>query len=381
MHIALLTDGIYPCVIGGMQKHSFYLAKNMARLGHKVDLYHAVPKNDKSGYKKLFTEEELSNLRFFEVEFPSLGNSPGHYIRESYTYSEKLLNVYRKQQKPDFIYAKGFAGWEFLHKKTQGESFPPIGVNFHGYEMFQPAPSFKERLKQKFILSSPAKYNIKHADVLFSYGGKVTNVIASLGIPKNKIIEIPGGITEEWITDAIQAKSGPLKFVFSGRDERRKGLKELFEALKNIPAGDWEFHFIGPIKKKTFREQYTFHGNIETKEEMSALLRQMDVLVCPSISEGMPNVILEAMASGLAVIATDTGATGIMVSESNGKLLQPGNVAELTKAIRELLALNANALSEKKKNSLALVREKFLWDKVAALTSEKISVFLEEQKN
>jgi glycosyltransferase involved in cell wall biosynthesis len=379
MHIALITDGIYPCVIGGMQKHSFNLAKYMARLGHRVDLYHAVPKDNKSDYKKLFTEEELGNLRFFEVEFPSLGNSPGHYIRESYQYSEKLLQRYRKQQKPDFIYAKGFAGWNFLFKKTQGESFPPIGVNFHGYEMFQRAPSFVERLKQKFILSSPAKYNIDHADAVFSYGGKVTNIISSLGVPANKIIEIPGGIDAEWVTDKIKAKNGPLKFVFSGRDERRKGLKELFKALEALPAGDWEFHFIGPIKKKIFREQYTFHGSIDSKEKMSTLLKEMDVLVCPSISEGMPNVILEAMASGLAVIATDTGATSIMISEKNGWLLPPGDIPALTKAIQS--ALTANNLAEKKKNSVELVREKFLWDKIAALTSEKISVFLEEQKN
>ncbi|WP_081782592.1 hypothetical protein [Marinilabilia salmonicolor] len=43
MRIALLTDGIYPHIMGGMQKHSYYLAKYLARAGVKVDVYHAIP--------------------------------------------------------------------------------------------------------------------------------------------------------------------------------------------------------------------------------------------------------------------------------------------------------------------------------------------------
>ena len=45
MRIALLTDGIYPYVMGGMQRHSYYLAKYLARAGVHVDLYHFIPPN------------------------------------------------------------------------------------------------------------------------------------------------------------------------------------------------------------------------------------------------------------------------------------------------------------------------------------------------
>ena len=47
-----------------------------------------------------------------------------------------------------------------------------------------------------------------------------------------------------------------------------------------------------------------------------------DILLCPSYSEGMPNVILEAMSRGLAIIATNVGAIRLLVSEDNGVLLQ-----------------------------------------------------------
>ena len=45
MHIALLTDGIFPFVIGGIQKHSYYLVKYLAQEGIKVDLYHYKPES------------------------------------------------------------------------------------------------------------------------------------------------------------------------------------------------------------------------------------------------------------------------------------------------------------------------------------------------
>ena len=47
MKIALITDGISPYVIGGMQQHSAYLGMNLVNAGHSVDLFHFVYKNQK----------------------------------------------------------------------------------------------------------------------------------------------------------------------------------------------------------------------------------------------------------------------------------------------------------------------------------------------
>ena len=47
-----------------------------------------------------------------------------------------------------------------------------------------------------------------------------------------------------------------------------------------------------------------------------------DILICPSYSEGMPNVILEGMSRGLAIITTDVGANELLVSNENGKLIK-----------------------------------------------------------
>jgi glycosyltransferase involved in cell wall biosynthesis len=87
------------------------------------------------------------------------------------------------------------------------------------------------------------------------------------------------------------------------------------------------------------------------------------VLVCPSYSEGMPNVILEAMASGLAIIASDVGAVNLLVSKNNGWLITGGNRGELKLAIEQAIQGSIMQLDEMKKTSRELSGS-FLWDTI-----------------
>ncbi|HEU4716581.1 MAG TPA: glycosyltransferase family 4 protein [Bacteroidia bacterium] len=376
MRIALLTDGIFPHVIGGMQRHSFYLAKYLAAAGVQVDLYHTIPGGKKEGAFDLFTGEEKKNLRSFVIPFPDFGRMPGHYIRESYEYSCRVWKKLNSETLPDFIYVKGFAGWELLNRKSKGEKLPPVGLNFHGYEMFQPQPGFVSWLQSRFLLRSPVLFNVRHADYLFSYGGKITALIRSLGAGAEKIIEIPTGISREWLFTGTPEVHAPRRFVFVGRNERRKGLCELHEAIAQLPGTmEFAFSFVGdiPPKKWVKDARLTYHGEIKDSAALKNILRDADVLVCPSFSEGMPNVVMEALASGLAVIATDTGATSEMVNESNGWLISPGDVAQLAGALEKAITLSPDALAAKKAGAVKHVENNFLWEKVAGLTIEKIS--------
>jgi glycosyltransferase involved in cell wall biosynthesis len=62
--------------------------------------------------------------------------------------------------------------------------------------------------------------------------------------------------------------------------------------------------------------------------------------MCPSYSEGMPNVILEAMTRGLAIMATDVGAIRLLVSKNNGILLKNCNEILILNAISEFLSMD-----------------------------------------
>ena len=70
MRIALLTDGIYPHILGGMQKHSFYLAKYFAQNKIQVDLYHPTYAFNEKTFLNCFTPEEITYIHPVFIDFP-----------------------------------------------------------------------------------------------------------------------------------------------------------------------------------------------------------------------------------------------------------------------------------------------------------------------
>lgn len=376
MRIALLTDGIFPYVIGGMQKHSYFLVKYFTQNQIHVDIYHVNSSKYDINKLEFFSAEEKKFIRSFVFEFPVLVKIPGHYSKESYQFSELLYEIYKEQQPVDFIYAKGYTGWKFMEEKKKGAPLPPIGVRLHGYEIYQPTNSFKVKI-WNFIYRKTFIYNNINADYIYSYGGKITQLIQeNLKIKKDKIIEIPTAIEANWVKDTPASISKKRKFIFIGRYDIRKGIKELNQALEKIKDNaSFEFHFIGPIIKK-FQLQlpaFIYHGLITAAEEIKKIVSECDVLVLPSHSEGMPNVIMEAMASGCAIIATDVGAISLMVDESNGWLIKPFNSQDILDTI--LIAINKEEkdLLAMKNASIAKVKNNFLWENVIHLEIDAIN--------
>src|SRR5665647_194328 len=361
MKIALLTDGIYPYVMGGMQKHSYYLAKYLAQREVVVDLYHCVPFNEElpTGLKG-FTEKEMQFIHHHVIHFPIPAAYPGHYAVESYRFSKQLFKLLLEQAKPDLIYAQGFSGWYMINHKNKLVNIPVV-VNFHGLEMFQNAPSFKVRLEH-LILIPAIRVNLKRADFVVSLGGKLKAILKKCN---NSVLELPIGIEESWLLTK-KTNNPNLKFVFIGRYERRKGIEELNQAIVSLSADlTFEFHFIGPIEpNQQIKDSHViYHGAIREQEKVKALLEQMDVLVVPSWSEGMPTVILEAMACGCAILATNVGAVSVLVDKQNGWLIEPGSVHQLTKQLNTILEMDRKLLKEKQQQSLLKIQT-FTWENI-----------------
>lgn len=366
MRIALITDGIWPFVMGGMQKHSFYLCKYFAKNGVYVELFHTATSKDEIDFHKYFTEEELAFINAHFIPRPASDGKLGHYLRSSYKYSvavhNELIKIISEGTKIDFIYTKGLAGWETIRAKESIPGRPPVSIKVHGYEYYQKAASFKEKLKHYLFRPSFRELNEK-ADYIYSYGGKITDIIKKyIRNSEGKIIEIPTGIEKEFLAESIQPHSKP-SFVFIGRNERRKGVFELNKAIRQIGHFDFDFHFIGDIPDE-FRissSNIYYHGILKDRLAITAIMQKADVLVCPSYAEGMPNVILEGMASGCAIIATDVGAVNIQVDDSNGWLIKPGSVYDLRKCMENVIALDKEELIKIRKRSIDKVKENFLW--------------------
>jgi len=134
-----------------------------------------------------------------------------------------------------------------------------------------------------------------------------------------------------------------------------------------------QFDFVGPIppSQRIKRNGITYHGSINSATEMMRILDQCDILVAPSHSEGMPNVIMEAMARGLAILTTRVGAIESVVDESNGWFVEPGSSDSLRRTLETILSYDLSDISAKREASLQRIRL-FSWDKIAAQTIEKI---------
>lgn len=351
--------------MGGMQKHSYFLAKFLAKNKIYVDLFHYKDIHN-SDLPDPFLEEELRYINLKEIAYPKTIWFPGHYLYKRFLYSKAICSkIIDSKIMYDFIYAKGFTAWSLLGKKSKYLNNTPLGVNFHGYEMFQRWPDFKTGLQLQ-ILKLPVMYHMRKTDYLFSYGGKISKLIALKGY-KNKIIEVPTGIDKSWIREEISPKNETLNFIFVGRAERRKGIVEINNVIKTLDSSlKVNFHFVGPIEDhlKSKDQRTVYHGPVYDAEVLKSILDKMDVLICPSHSEGMPNVIMEAMARGLAIIATDVGAVSKLVDEENGWLINPNGLEKnLNNSIVRAIKTECNEIDKKKKQSLNKIKF-FTWEKV-----------------
>lgn len=368
MRIALITDGIWPYVLGGMQKHSYYLCKYLAQHKVQVDLIHYNASNYDISKLEFFTDEEKKFITPIIVNFPKGLPFPGHYIYRSYKHSKLIFKALKGNLKLyDFIYTKGFTGWYLINQKKSGKiNCNKIGVKFHGYEMFQKPPDFKIKLQHIFLLRGPVKKISLNADVVFSYGGKITDIIKSIGVDASKIIELPSGVESSILASNIIPTSEKIKFLFLGRYERRKGVEELRQAITNLKNQNFEFHFIGPIpeEKKLQDKNVIYHNEIRDKQILNNLIKKCDVLVCPSWSEGMPNVILEGMANGLAILATDVGATNVLVNSETGWLIENCDIKEIQSTLVKIINASPQEIDRKKQIALKTITENFVWEKL-----------------
>jgi glycosyltransferase involved in cell wall biosynthesis len=77
---------------------------------------------------------------------------------------------------------------------------------------------------------------------------------------------------------------------------------------------------------------------LPTTSDVAPAMRSIDIFVHPSLTEGMPNAVMEAMACGCAVVATSVGGTPELIEHGvNGLLVEPGNSADLAEKIETLL--------------------------------------------
>ncbi len=192
---------------------------------------------------------------------------------------------------------------------------------------------------------SVSKAIAANGDKIWNSPAKIDKVIYT-GLPLQEIL-----FSEKYI------RSTPLKLLSIGRAHWIKGYDYALQACKqlkekNIPfhytiiggAGDEELQFlVDDFKLKN----YVVLEKRKPQPEVFNLMQEASLLLMPSLEEGIPNVVVEAMAIGLPVISTDCGGVPeLITNDKDGWLVPTRNPQALAGAIEDFLGLSPNRVEE-----------------------------------
>lgn len=180
--------------------------------------------------------------------------------------------------------------------------------------------------------------------------------LAEFNSKKNKKIKSQLDINPEDLVIGVVARLHPVK----GHKYLIRALpaiKERFPNIKCLIVGDGDYRSV--LEKECL--EYKVSDIVKFlgfRDDVSDILNMLDVFVLPSVSEGLPNVILEAMASSVPVVATNVGGIPEVVKHNKtGKLIQSKDPEQLSKAIIEVL--EGEKVSTYIQNAHNLIRKKY----------------------
>ncbi len=164
----------------------------------------------------------------------------------------------------------------------------------------------------------------------------------------------------------INEEDETINVLFLAAVDKKKGIFDLIEAVSRNRIKNVIYHIAGDglamveskllIQKFGLDNQFRFYGWVRGDNKMK-LLQRADIFVLPSYYEGFPNALMEAMASGIAIIATKVGSIPDVVEHSkNGLLYCAGDIDALDKHL-QLLILNKEIRLKLAKEALISVKE------------------------
>ncbi len=139
----------------------------------------------------------------------------------------------------------------------------------------------------------------------------------------------------------VMSNNNPIKvhdvlknIIFVGHVKREKGVYEIIEAANQ--EKDINFHLIGPVSDEVSNlnipKNVICYGRMERNDVLNKM-HDADILLFPSYTEGFSMVMLEAMAVGLPIIASDVGSNSDMIENEGGLIISPESTEEIVHAI------------------------------------------------
>jgi teichuronic acid biosynthesis glycosyltransferase TuaC len=256
----------------------------------------------------------------------------------------------------------------------------PLVIDIHG-------PTFFSDWLHQPQLQKKVWNCVNNSSKIICISKKLLSDAVIQGIPEYKLEYIPLGVDLERFEKTSGAdfsshikRENPQKitFIFVGHLTKRKGLKYMLQAVSHLQEKvKKRCHFViageGPEKEALITQagslkiisNFTFTGSLG-ENELLKLYAASDVFILPSLSEGRPTVINEAMASECAIIASNVDGIPEQVTDGyNGFLVEPRNPEELASKI-EYLVENENLMRNMGKNSKRKIFEEGItWENYA----------------
>jgi glycosyltransferase involved in cell wall biosynthesis len=223
----------------------------------------------------------------------------------------------------------------------------------------------------------------QQADVIVLNSGFVRETFIHQGWNPDRLRVIYWGVDDAFL-NAVPPRScdnndsGPLRLLFAGGFDRRKGAETLMAALKHCDDVSWTLEIAGTVDSDVpqLREflqdaRVTVAGGLP-RIELAKRMSVAEAFIFPSLAEGSARVVFEALAAGCYVITTPN--TGSIVEDwVHGRLIAAGDPCQLIAAIREA-ATNRRRLAKVGSYNARLVRSQYrqhhYGDKLAALYAE-----------
>ncbi|WP_338501780.1 glycosyltransferase family 4 protein [Sphingomonas kaistensis] len=214
---------------------------------------------------------------------------------------------------------------------------------------------------------------LDHAGAVLIGGRSFANEVSErLGTAPGRFTIVPGAVDTRRFTPAPGAPGGPVRILYHGRVDRRKGVLDFLHALTRV-EGEWRATVsgIGPdldaakalAAELDLGKRVAFTGYADYAA-VPALYHGHHVFASPTYAEGFSNTILEAMASGLAVVSCrSVGVVDCIRDGKNGLLVEAGDIAAQAKALSALV--NDTSLRERLASAaLAECRATYSWEAV-----------------
>ena len=396
MNILLVSNLYPPYYIGGYELAAFDVARRLQGRGHRVEvLTSSFGVGDREGEEN--HAHRILDFTAYSDE-GTFGHFCGHYLWSMGNFSRALKLM--GEVKPDIVFAWNLGGISLSPAIAANALSIPVIYYVSDYWMLR-----------KYRLGFPVMESLLEGFADKSLGGflnhrvPLTNIIytsrfvkdsySKEGILPQKVEVIHHGVDLEVFRRPEAPKGGEgTKMLYVGQITEQKGLHVALRALARLEkegrGRDVSFTIVGNprndrgvltdyakylfkiVEDEDIGNRVNFIGKI-SRSCLAEVYRSHDLLVLPSTwEEPFSITLLEAMASGLAVVGTTTGGTGeILIDGENGLAVPPENVEALAEAMRKLIGDRNHRCSIGQRSS-KLIKENYTLD----LMVDKIEKFL-----